>query len=141
MKARAHRGRLHHARHHSKLNVCIVLAVVWVLALIWMLYSAADSQDPEQQSNPTQQLKYLPSLEDLYGPIEGLWPSKSGSGPSQLLVLSYYHAKSSLVARLLMLMGVYAGEATQLRIGARILVTCSSHLQWHIPTCMQSCWG
>jgi hypothetical protein len=117
MKARAHRGRLHHAKNHSKLNVFIALGAVWVLALIWMLYSAAGSQDPEQQSKPSQQLKSLPTLEDLYGPIEGLWPSKTGSGPSQLLVLSYYHAKASLAARLLMLMGVYAGEATQLRIG------------------------
>jgi hypothetical protein len=82
-----------------------------------MLYSAAHSRDHEQQTNPTLQLKSVPTLEDLYGPIEGLWPSKTGSGPSQLLVLSYYHAKASMAARLLMLMGVYAGEATQLRIG------------------------
>lgn len=58
------------------------------------------------------------STAELYGSERsGLWPSSAASGPSQLLVLSYWGSGSSLVARLLMLMGVFAGEAAELKIG------------------------
>lgn len=118
MQARVLRSRLHPTRHHSRFNVCIVLVVVWVLLLGWMLLSTTHTADTDKQYNPTQQLQSPSSLEELYGAKEGLWPSSAAAGPSQLLVLSYYSAKASLAARLLMLMGVYAGEAAQLRIGA-----------------------
>jgi hypothetical protein len=55
-----------------------------------------------------------PSLEELYGSLNS---SSSSSGPHQILLLSYFSSGASLLARLLMLMGVFAGDGEQLRIG------------------------
>lgn len=112
----------HPTRHHlysPKVNSCVILTLVWVLVLRWGLHTDSTGDSSSTSSNPSQ--KSLPSLEELYGPQwEGLWPAGPAAGPSQLLVLSYYQTKASLLARLLMLMGVFAGEAAQLRIGTGV---------------------
>lgn len=117
----------HPTRHHlysARVNACVFLTLVWVLVLRWGLHTGGtgdNSLSSQASSNPSQQLKSLPSLEELYGPQwEGLWPAGPAAGPSQLLLLSYYQTKASLLARLLMLMGVFAGEAAQLRIGTGV---------------------
>jgi hypothetical protein len=110
----------HPVRHHlysPRVNACVVLTLVWVLVLRWGL-NTGDNTSPSSQASSNPSLKSLPSLEELYGPQwDGMWPAGPAAGPSQLLVLSYYQTKASLLARLLMLMGVFAGEAAQLRIG------------------------
>jgi hypothetical protein len=57
-----------------------------------------------------------PSLEELYGSLNS--SSSSSNGPHQILLLSYFNSGASLLARLLMLMGVFAGDGEQLKIGA-----------------------
>jgi hypothetical protein len=118
MRARPHRGlRPHSGRHPAHSHLTYVLVVGSILLSGWVLYRAAELQhEAHLQTAPLQQLRSLPTLEQLYGPQKGLWSSRS-SGPSQLLLLSYYSSRASLLARLLMLMGVFAGEAQQLRIG------------------------
>lgn len=69
------------------------------------------------------------SLEELYGNGSTISSNSSGSGgssgsssssgPYQLLLLSYFSSRASLLARLLMLMGVFAGDGSQLRIGGK----------------------
>lgn len=106
-------------RHHPHLP-SIAATGAAVLLVLWILYSTASLQQQAHQlhsSGARQQLKKF-SVEELYGPKAGRWPSTASAGPSQLLVLSYYSSRASLAARLLMLMGVYAGEVAQLRIGA-----------------------
>lgn len=96
----------------------MVLTLVWVLVLRWGL-NTGDNTSSSNKASSNPSLKSLPSLEELYGPQwDGMWPAGLAAGPSQLLVLSYYQTKASLLARLLMLMGVFAGEAAQLRIDA-----------------------
>jgi len=107
-------------RHHSY----IAAIGAAVLLVLWILYSTAALQQQAHQlhsSGARQQLKTL-SIKDLYGPKAGRWPSTASAGPSQLLVLSYYNSKASLAARLLMLMGLYAGEVAQLSIGAGVML-------------------
>lgn len=120
-KVRVVRSRLHPSKHHnhSSFSTSNLVIVGCILVFAWTLYRAAALQQQAHKSDPTAaQSGSLPSLEELYGPKEGLWPRQAASGPSQLLVLSYYASKASLAARLLMLSGIYAGEASQLRIGA-----------------------
>ncbi|KAF6262107.1 hypothetical protein COO60DRAFT_690847 [Scenedesmus sp. NREL 46B-D3] len=59
-----------------------------------------------------------PSVEQLYGSLNSSSSSSSSSGPHQILVLSYFNSGASLLARLLMLMGVFAGDGEQLKIDA-----------------------
>jgi hypothetical protein len=60
-----------------------------------------------------------PSLEELYGSLNSSSSSSSSNSPHQILLLSYFNSGASLLARLLMLMGVFAGDGEQLKIGAR----------------------
>lgn len=70
-------------------------------------------QDAEGARPDVEEPSHL-SLQALYN--RQTWPS-STSGPNQILVMGYYRSGASLVARLLMLMGVYAGEPDDLLIG------------------------
>lgn len=66
------------------------------------------------------------SLTPTFAELYGFGPEQHGpascSGPCQLLLLSYYNSKASLLARLLMLMGVFAGDPEQLSVGNGIMV-------------------
>lgn len=123
MRPHPHRGhRPPPGRHAAHSHTTYILSIGSVFLTGWVLYRAATlQQQAHLQTAPLQLLRRLPTVEELYGPRKGLWSSKS-SGPSQLLLLSYYSSKASLLARLLMLMGVFAGEAQQLRIGEHTLV-------------------
>jgi hypothetical protein len=122
MKARvSHRG-----RHNQKsllytprvvLGACAAVLCLLVLATAYLSYwklQASQCVGHHCQQNIIR-LK-PPSYEELYGSSSAPG-SSSANGPSQLLLLSYYNSKSSLVARLLMLMGVFAGDGEQLSIG------------------------
>lgn len=119
------RQRLHHPKQYSSpFSLPNILIVVCVLVFGWTLYRASTLAPAQQEPSRADQQPtgaFLPGLEQLYGPKEGLWLSSGAAsgGPSQLLVLSYWNSRASLAARLLMLLGVYAGEASQLRIGAK----------------------
>lgn len=106
----------HHRR--STAGSWAFLLCASALLVAWILYTAASLQHQAHQLHTgAHHLRSPPTLDELYGPQDGRWPSSAASGPSQLLVLSYYSSKASLAARLLMLLGVYAGEPSQLRIG------------------------
>jgi len=122
MKARVSlRGR-HNQRSpfitpHVAFGVFTALLCLLVLVTVYASYSrlqASQCVGLDCQHNLIR-LK-PPSYEELYGSSSAPG-SSSANGPSQLLLLSYYNSRSSLVARLLMLMGVFAGDGEQLSIG------------------------
>ena len=66
--------------------------------------------------DPIKLLKNDPAAEltRLYDRL--FWPNEQ-AGPSQILVMGYYHSGAALVTRLLMLMGAWAGEPRDLLVG------------------------
>lgn len=72
----------------------------------------------------TDVLSVPASLQALYGSNRAIarhnstsTGKSSSSCPYQLLLFSYFNSKASLLARLLILMGVFAGHGSRLRIG------------------------
>lgn len=128
-KVRRHRPHLarHHQSHSRSLGSWGFLVSATGLVVFLIFYTATLLHQDQQLHGgggggahlSHSSRRSLPTLDELYGDKAGRWPSSASAGgaPSQLLLLSYYDSQASLAARLLMLMGVYAGEAAKLRIG------------------------
>uniref|UniRef100_A0A383W8C6 Sulfotransferase n=1 Tax=Tetradesmus obliquus TaxID=3088 RepID=A0A383W8C6_TETOB len=102
----------------------LALLAAAVLAGSISLFTLHNSSRARQHTLHSDEGSLLaPSLEELYGSLNSS-SSSSSSGPHQLLLLSYFNSRASLLARLLMLMGVFAGDGEQLKIDA------TNRLRW-----------
>jgi hypothetical protein len=91
----------------------LALLIAAVLAGSLSLITLHSSSSRQQRLHDDEGSALAPSIEELYGSLN----SSSSSGPHQILLLSYFNSGASLLARLLMLMGVFAGDGEQLKIG------------------------
>ncbi|WIA20981.1 hypothetical protein OEZ85_005318 [Tetradesmus obliquus] len=100
----------------------LALLAAAVLAGSISLFTLHNSRARQHTLHSDEGSLLAPSLEELYGSL--IISSSSSSGPHQLLLMSYFSSGASLLARLLMLMGVFAGDGEQLKIDA------TNRLRW-----------
>jgi hypothetical protein len=101
----------------AQLLVLALFAAAAALAGSLSLLTLHNSRGRQRLLHGDEGSPVAPSLEELYGSLNSS-SSSSSSGPHQILLLSYFNSGASLLARLLMLMGVFAGDGEQLKIGA-----------------------